>query len=909
MNPRSYFLIAIVALSQFPTFVTPLLVDLGVDACANNASLTIILLQQFLVHFPIAISDYFSSNVVININHFGPFTISNAPTYVATTLTGSSISTSTVTALSTVTTTTAVHLPLISPTSYSSRRESSSSDRSSSLSMTETSQTIPLTPIPSESSETLVILISPSSNQRRQVNNVPLYVGQNGSATTSAKNSNVYALLGGQLLDLSHQQYVSADAGETTAPMIGQRKTITQTFTLVNGVLAWKNTAFSGGAAIFYYDPNNLQVIAALGTTNLDGFIQVTLNLVPQPGFSNIEHFAEFIKFCNKQTTTSRSTKTSSSSTTSTSSSCSAIPTIVGDVVKNGGFECGLSPWVATATIDVKIDDNSIDAFEGSKSLQVYSPTNLTQGVSGIEPSVLYTLTFFASTNGGGCYVAALLDQDPARNLTSPVNLVADGQYRRYTTTFNYAAAGVTTAALSFDSTNCKTQFSLDSVSLSPNTCDTSNLLGDVVKNGGFECGFLYPWTNAKGGALVQKSDPNTGTYSLFIKTTDSPTVDQVFTVIPQQDYVLTFSAHATLKDVGLIFLVSESDALSPYFFPLTNNYDEYKVFYKGTDNGVTSFSLSVQGNPSSGDITIDSISLTASPLCHYATFNGDLVVNGGFECAVSPWSLPYESVLVYKPAEVYQGTYALKFVAGSLIYQQVANTVPSQSYTLAFMASTSSDNCILEPHFGDNINGDIIVEKGLGYQRYTTVFPGIDSPGVTVEILIYSFDCPGGHFLDSITLTPSVCPANMVPGDLISNGGFECGVLSPWTLTYTSSPPYARRLVSDAVHSGTVALYVGVGNSNPNPTVLSQIVTVSKLTPYTLRFWASFRYSFFSCTFLVSSPDAVSNAAPIIVNDNTFRQYTVLFGGSLTSRLEIVFTTQDCKIGFLIDDVTLTPT
>jgi hypothetical protein len=88
-------------------------------------------------------------------------------------------------------------------------------------------------------------------------------------------------------------------------------------------------------------------------------------------------------------------------------------------------------------------------------------------------------------------------------------------------------------------------------------------------------------------------------------------------------------------------------------------------------------------------------------------------------------------------------------------------------------------------------------------------------------------------------TATPP--PPTPAPGNLLANGGFESGSLSPWTCSPLDS------VVSSPVHSGSHALSAAANNSDNAQ--CTQTISVQSSHSYTLTGWVQGTYAFIGVT------------------------------------------------------------
>ncbi|KAL8636525.1 MAG: hypothetical protein Q9228_006085 [Teloschistes exilis] len=130
-------------------------------------------------------------------------------------------------------------------------------------------------------------------------------------------------------------------------------------------------------------------------------------------------------------TTSSTSTLSTSTSSTSTTSSPTATPCVLtggnpnGDAVKNGGFECGLAPWIATDIANTAHSitspgDASTYAYEFDQTRPInptakQNPASLNQNIPTVNgiPYNLRFRTYFDKCTGNEGFVGVKVNGQP----------------------------------------------------------------------------------------------------------------------------------------------------------------------------------------------------------------------------------------------------------------------------------------------------------------------------------------------------------------------------------------------------------------------------------------------------------------------------------------------------------------
>ncbi|HMC27193.1 MAG TPA: lamin tail domain-containing protein, partial [Verrucomicrobiae bacterium] len=119
----------------------------------------------------------------------------------------------------------------------------------------------------------------------------------------------------------------------------------------------------------------------------------------------------------------------------------------------------------------------------------------------------------------------------------------------------------------------------------------------------------------------------------------------------------------------------------------------------------------------------------------------------------------------------------------------------------------------------------------GSGWRFYS--FTGV--PGAGATSFTITMDSAGDFYIDDIMLVAGSVPG--VGDNLLQNGGFESGLLGPWT----ASGNHSGSAVSSAVKfSGNASLHVvatGPGSA-PSSAITQAVANVVSSNPYTISFW-----------------------------------------------------------------------
>lgn len=238
------------------------------------------------------------------------------------------------------------------------------------------------------------------------------------------------------------------------------------------------------------------------------------------------------------------------------------------------------------------------------------------------------------------------------------------------------------------------------------------------------------------------------------------------------------------------------------------------------------------------------------------------LITNGGFESgSVDPW-MNYGIASVVQ-TEVYSGNYSAYIGAdNSGLEYSLSNLKPNTTYqfSAAVKSSNSTNVNICVKNYGDSQ-----VEQSTNSNTYTplslTFTTGTSN--TSAVLAFYKWGSGAGHgWGDDFELIEVVEQPN-----LLSNGGFEDGVVNPWNKYGTSS------IVSDNQNTGSYCAYIGADNSGYK-------CTVNNLQPNT------------SYTFSGFVKSSNSNNVNICVKNYGGSQLTQSTNSDAYTPLSITFTT-----------------
>ncbi|MCM3746417.1 carbohydrate binding domain-containing protein [Paenibacillus pasadenensis] len=322
-----------------------------------------------------------------------------------------------------------------------------------------------------------------------------------------------------------------------------------------------------------------------------------------------------------------------------------------------------------------------------------------------------------------------------------------------------------------------------------------------VVGNGGLESGGLSPWTNWQTASVVN-SGARSGSYAL--KLNGGPgSAEQVVTVQPNTTYVL--------KGYGKTGSASEPVQIG------VKNYGGSQQSVQITSASYVKGEVEFTTGPSNTAATI----FFYKPAGASAAFGDDfsvnlkqLVVNEDFETgSLSPWTSWQTAGVVNSGAR--SGSYALKLDGGPGSAEQVITVEPNTAYVLSGYGKTGSAN---EPvqmgvkNYGGNQT--LVQFSSTTYTKGELSFT-TGASSTTATIFFYKPSGASAAWGDDFVVKPR---------QMAVNGGFESGVLSPWTNWQTAS------VASSGARSGSYALKL-----NGGPGSAEQVVAVEPNTTYVL--------------------------------------------------------------------------
>lgn len=190
-------------------------------------------------------------------------------------------------------------------------------------------------------------------------------------------------------------------------------------------------------------------------------------------------------------------------------------------IVGNGGFESGgLSPWTNWNTASVV----SGNARSGSYAVRLLGGPGSAEQVIQVEPNRTYKLTGYAKTDASGEPV-----QIGVKNFggTEQYAVISSTSYTAGTVTFTTGNTNTTATIYLYKPSGSVSAYG-----------DDFTIEASPLRNGGFETGFLSPWTNWNTASVVA-GNARSGNYAL--KLNGGPgSAEQVVTLSPNTTYTLT---------------------------------------------------------------------------------------------------------------------------------------------------------------------------------------------------------------------------------------------------------------------------------------------------------------------------------------------------------------------------------
>ncbi|RDW58234.1 hypothetical protein BP6252_13645 [Coleophoma cylindrospora] len=246
------------------------------DSCHSNLPATTLHLASTVLVYPIHIDTFISADTVININGGVTININNAPTYLQTNI------------LATITSV-----------------ETTTSTRTQTV-------TVPTTTSLGAGSFQLAIGSVPLARRQKAPIN---FVNLGGSLDVSCETAAAFNIINGLLFDDANRT-ISAHAGVGSLLLVGNSKlsNISTVFSIGNGVLAWTNDAFVGGAARFCQSSDGIYAVFDGKLPLSCGLIQLLAEpLANCPGFRISSAFTTTSNTANTTSELSQSLSTTNS--------------------------------------------------------------------------------------------------------------------------------------------------------------------------------------------------------------------------------------------------------------------------------------------------------------------------------------------------------------------------------------------------------------------------------------------------------------------------------------------------------------------------------------------------------------------------------------------------------------------
>lgn len=265
-----------------------------------------------------------------------------------------------------------------------------------------------------------------------------------------------------------------------------------------------------------------------------------------------------------------------------------------------------------------------------------------------------------------------------------------------------------------------------------------------VLKNGGFEAG-LNEWISCSDtGTTKTVSDPSEGDLALQVSNSDC--LYQEFPILPETTYVLKCEAKSdssNYSSLALTMMSSSYENLAREEVEITSA--GYQAF-TSTVTAPAAGSIGAVTFYSDGTALFDNCQVVATT--HTAPpgppVENSLLVNGGFESALTNWYSCSTDGATEIVSDATQGSSALKIAGGDCLYQEFS-VKPNARYSLRCDAKgtqalyTSVSLTMMDEGYA-NLALDEVEISSAEYQTYTST---VDAPeaGVFGAVTFYSED------------------------------------------------------------------------------------------------------------------------------------------------------------------------
>jgi len=379
-------------------------------------------------------------------------------------------------------------------------------------------------------------------------------------------------------------------------------------------------------------------------------------------------------------------------------------------IVKNGGFETGtLSSWNTEAGYSVA----TVGVHSGAHSLRAVdfpAGNNVIYQALEVTPYTDYSFSFWykntvgtAATNYSIAATVGDLDggivkgQISTAAWTQVTRTFNSGQYSRLYLHLNFN----TGVAIYIDDIVC-----------------TTVLPG--IKNGGFEAGALTSWT-AVAEYSASTTEKLSGEYSLYANCTDKwNKIYQLFSVVPNTEYTLTFWYMGTFGDpctnYSVTTMLDKLDTIESIVHGGLGNktsWEKMELTFNSGPNAQLYLYFMFNGLTKNAQFYIDEVSLAeTNPVTA-------VVRNGGLETEnLAWWTPPDGSGFSASAEDKLTGAYSMKLVsAESTKIHQIISVNADTGYALSFwykgQTGTGADNFCVSAAEDDFDNG--LVKGSLG--------------------------------------------------------------------------------------------------------------------------------------------------------------------------------------------------
>jgi len=489
-----------------------------------------------------------------------------------------------------------------------------------------------------------------------------------------------------------------------------------------------------------------------------------------------------------------------------------SVTTPSSNLIANGGFESGqLTPWVfqnwpnlATATII----SNTGEYKEGSKGLRVditgldqFWAIQLRQNFTATIQQ--HTIKFWAKAASSRTMTVDAQDRNTWTNLGLWQTVNLSTSWQQFTFTFT-PPAGYPTGYIHFYFGEAMPTVWLDGVELT----------------------------------TASQSQPPSLSLSVTVVDLDSTKNTGSFVVRNSGGGTLNWSASKTSSALAL----SLASGTAPASDTVRVNLDRAQAAI-----GTHADTVKVTSNGGNGNVVVRYKILPPS---------NNLFTNGGFESGVlTPWVLQNNdnrgnATVTSNLGEYAEGTKALRInMVSPNIYWEVHvrqkySVTQGQSYTLSFQAKASANRTMLvdaqERTTWTNLGLWQTVNLTTSWQQFTYNFtPGKTTADAWTHFMVG--DQGPAVWLDDVRLaTGTPPPPPPPPSNILTNGGFETGSLTPWIFqNYPNLATATCTSASGEYQEGTKGLRVNITGLDQFWSIQVRQNFACTVQQHTIKFWA----------------------------------------------------------------------